>query len=301
MPTVTYAVCAYNEGQNIVRHIASVLRQKEIGFRIEKILIVSDGSTDNTVKLAKSQNHKKIEVIAYKNRVGKSSRYNKIYKSLTTDILVQSDADVVLNDQYVLSNVIKPLIKHKTVMLTSGNSKPLSAKTFTEFAVNKTVEAYQELKYSVRDGHSIFCVTGQLLASKKEFVKGITIPRTMFADDTYMYLTCISKGYKYRFVPNAIIMFRSVQTLREQIRQNTRFESAQQRFKDYFPSELVDREYYIPSRLLWKCRFKQFIRYPIHSFYIYVVNMYCRRKSKSIESKLDAKWSIAETTKQFLQ
>ncbi len=279
----------------------SVLRQKEIGFKLEKILVVSDGSKDNTVKLAKSLKHKKIEVIAYLKRIGKSSRYNKIYKSLTTDILIQSDADVVLSGQYVLSNVIRPLIKHKAVVLTSGNSKPVASKTFTEFAVNKTVEAYQEMRTSLRGGHNIFCVTGELLASKKEFVKKIVIPVTMIADDTYMYLKCISKGYKFRFVPSAVIKFRSVQTLPDQIRQNTRFESAQLRFKKYFPSELVDREYYVPSALLWSCRFKQFIQYPIHSLYIYAVNTYCRLRSRSVESKLDAQWSIAGTTKRFSQ
>ena len=49
IPTVTIALSAYNEAENIGRFLQSVLEQKENGFILEKILVISDGSDDSTI------------------------------------------------------------------------------------------------------------------------------------------------------------------------------------------------------------------------------------------------------------
>ena len=54
LPTVTVALSAFNEETNIGNFIASVLKQKEENFVLEKILIISDGSTDKTAEIVKS-------------------------------------------------------------------------------------------------------------------------------------------------------------------------------------------------------------------------------------------------------
>src|SRR3989338_5607147 len=51
----------------------------------------------------------KIKVWDHKKRTGKSTWLNKIYKDLKTDILVQSDADVVFAHNLVVHDLIKPL------------------------------------------------------------------------------------------------------------------------------------------------------------------------------------------------
>ena len=55
LPTVTIATIACNEEANIKKFLESVLDQKEKGFKISTILVISDGSTDHTVKIAKSE------------------------------------------------------------------------------------------------------------------------------------------------------------------------------------------------------------------------------------------------------
>src|SRR3989304_6639199 len=100
--SVTVAISALNEAHNITAFLRSVLSQKEEGFVLEKILIISDGSTDQTAELARALNSDKIEVRKYGERIGKSSRLNEIYKDLRSDILVQSDADVVFSHPLVI-------------------------------------------------------------------------------------------------------------------------------------------------------------------------------------------------------
>src|SRR3989344_8272149 len=91
-PTATLSISAHNEGRNVLIFLRSVLEQVEIGFVLEKILVISDGSTDKTVEIARSLNHQKIEIRDYPERLGKSARLNEIYHDLASDILVQSDA-----------------------------------------------------------------------------------------------------------------------------------------------------------------------------------------------------------------
>lgn len=297
--TLTVAICAYNEGKNIEKFLKSVLMQEEEGFILEKILVISDGSKDDTIKKAKSIKSSKIEIRKHYERVGKSSRLNEIYSSLTSDILVQTDSDVIFAHPYVIRDIIQPIIKDKKVGMCGGNPIPLKGETFTERAVNATCEIYLNFRKTVRGGNNKFSADGRLLAYKKELVKNIIVPYDMIANDVYTYFSCLEQGYKYRFVESAVVHYRSPQILKDQIRQNSRFLAAPIRMKKYFPKDLVEKENEIPSGILLKETFRQFLRHPILCSYIYIINRYCKFKAMLIEKQMTAKWEIALTTKEL--
>lgn len=301
LPTVTVAISAYNEGKNILTFLNSVLMQNSDNFILKEIWVHSDGSRDNTVKLIRSLKSKKIKIWDHKDRVGKSYRLNTIYSNLKTDLLVQSDADVRLGNENVIKNLITPLIKNSNVAMAGGNPIPVSGLTFIEKAINLTCKAYIALRSEVRGGDNIFSADGRLLVLKKELVKKIHVPTKMIANDAYAYYCCLNLGYKYRFVPSSIVYFRSPQNLKDHLRQNIRFESAERRMKRYFSSELVEKESKIPKKLLLKNLFKQFLTMPIHAFYIFIVNQYCRFMALKSEKDLTGKWLIADSTKELLK
>jgi len=296
-PTVTVAVCAHNEAQNIGDFLRSVLRQQEDGFVLRDILVISDGSTDSTVREVKKIRSKKIHVIDYPKRIGKSSHLNTLYRSLTSDILVQSDADVTFANQKVIKNIIKPLKDSQTIAMCGGHPTPLKAKTFTESAVNCTCEVFLALRQRVRGGNNVLSADGRLLAFRRELVKQITVPADMIANDAFAYFCCKYIGYGYCYVKSAVVNFRSPQTLRDQIRQNTRFNAASLRMKKYFPKSLVKQEYQIPAGLVLPLMLKQFTLHPIKCTYVFIVNRYCQYKARCVERKLSALWQIAQTTK----
>lgn len=298
VPTVTVAVSAYNEEKNISAFIKSVLMQKKEGYILQNIWIYSDGSNDNTVKIAKSFKDKKIKVFHFKERKGKSSKLNIIYKNLTSDYLIQSDADVILSHEYVVRDMIKPLIMGKNVGMCGGNPLPMKAKTFTESAVNCTVEAYIPLRKTLRGGNNIFSADGRMLAFKKNFVKNINIPEVdVVANDAYMYYACKTSGFEYTFVESGVVLFRSPQSLGDQIKQNTRFLAMPIKMNKYFDNYLVRDERRIPKIVMLIQMIKVFVRHPLQSIYIYGINLYCRFRVRRTENKITALWSIANTTK----
>ncbi len=299
IPTVTVAISAYNEEHNIKAFLQSVLRQKEDGFLLREIWVFSDGSTDKTVSISKSLKSKKIKVIDDKKRVGKSSRLNQIYKKLNTDFLVQSDADVIYAHPFVIRDIIAPLIKDKKVGMCGGDPQPVKATTFTEKAVNCTFYAYAPLRHELRGGNNIYSVDGRILAYRKALVKKIHVPADTTANDAYTYFTCITNGYEYRYVQTAVVLFRSPQTLKDQIKQNTRFLTSPVKMGKHFSKKLVAKERFVPQSMLLKNMLTQFIQHPVLCTYIILINLYCKFNAWRTESNITAMWDMVGTTKVF--
>lgn len=297
LPSVTVAVCALNEADNIGNFIQSVLNQKQYSYTLQKFLIISDGSTDETGDIVRSFNSPLIEFIEYKQRIGKSSHLNEIYSKLSTDILVQSDADVIFAHENVIADLIRPLVNDKRVGMCGGRPMATSGKTFVEKAINYTFEVYDQMRPLINNGNNTLSVDGRLLAYRKELIKHIVVPSDMIANDAFTYFCCLTKGYEYRYVSTAVVTFRSPQNVRDQIKQNTRFLAAPIRMSKYFDKNLVKREDHVPRWLFYKFSFLQFLKHPVYCSYIKLINIYCKFRAGSAEKILNAKWPMAHTTK----
>ncbi len=299
LPTVCIAVCALNEESNIGNLLASVVSQKEVGYKLKKILVISDGSTDNTVPTVKKFTSKKLVIKSYKKRMGKSYRLNEIFATHDSDILVITDADVIFEHSLVVSEIIKPIVKNKNVGLAGGNPTPMTPQTFTEKAIQCTLNAYIPLRKVLKGGNNALSATGRLMAIRKELVAKIHEPADTISNDGYIYFSCLINGFLYRYVETANVKFRSPQSLSDQIKQSSRFAATYERMKMYFPHELVDKEYYIPQNLLMRQMIKQFVKHPILCSYIFVVNKYCHLRAFILKTKINAIWDLVYTTKKL--
>lgn len=299
IPTVSIAVSVFNEENNISNFLNSVLKQTVKGYKLKEIIIISDGSTDKTIKNVGRFKNKKIKLITDINRIGKSSRLNQIYSMVNSDILIQSDADVVFSGKNVILSMIQPLIHESKVGMCGGNPTPIKAETFTEHAVNSTFAVYSKLRKEIRGGNNIFSADGRLLAYKKELYKKINVPHNMIANDAYTYFVCLTNGFAYKYVPSAIVTFRSPQSLRDHLKQNTRFVSAPIRMEKIFDKKIVAKEYFIPNTLKYTYMFEEFIKNPVGCLYIFLVNIFCKLKAIKVEHTLHAKWAMAISTKKI--
>lgn len=295
-PTITIAVCALNEEANIGQLLESIFKQKEEGYTLENILIISDGSTDKTVEITKSFGPK-VTVKDYKKRIGKSSRLNEIYTNVKSDIVVQPDADVILGHEYVIRDVVKPFIGNPQVGMTGGHPVPLPAETFLEKAVNCSLEVYIPFRKKLNGGNNILSATGRLLALRKEVFRNIKVPKDTIANDGYVYFCTATQGYEYQYAPTSLVYFRSPQTLKDHISQSTRFAATHAWMKQFFPAKLVDHEYYIPPKELYLEMLKQFFKHPILSSYIFLLNRYCSLRAKILKKRINAIWDIVYSTK----
>lgn len=298
-PCISIGIIALNEEENIRNMLQSVLQQKEDTYQIEKIIIISDGSTDNTVEEIKKMQDTRIELHAFEERIGKSSHLNTIFDKSDSDIVVLFDADIILKDEDTVAQLIKPLIESE-VMFVGGNPIPTTGKTFIEKAVNVSCLPYIKIREVHHNGNTPYGCDGRVLALKKTFYKQVHVPADMIANDNYMYFSCKKLGYGYKYVKEAIVYYRSPTNFRDQIRQNKRFIAARQRLTRIFGEEAKEA-YKIPSSLKFKYLFLQLIKTPILSLSIFFINVYCSIRALFEEKFLHAKWEIAETTKSQIE
>lgn len=301
VPTVTVAVCAYNEEQNIEAFLRSVLAQRGEGFTLQHIWVYSDGSSDQTASIVEklSETYPVIQLTSSRIRVGKSTHLNDIYRRLQSDVLVQSDADVVFSHPFVVNAIVKPFSESEKVWMCGGNPKPFPGITFTEKAEVLTYNVYQPLLRALRDGNNVFSADGRILAYKRGFVKSIRVPSDMIANDVYTYFCCRALGYEYRKIGQAVVYFRCPQTFEDKVKQNMRGAAVGMRMMRYFGQDMVQREYAIPISTRLKSALLQGMKDPIKSCYISAINHYCHLKAKESEKTLTARWPMAWSTKKL--
>src|SRR3989338_6373507 len=94
---------AYNEEKRIIPVINNFLNE----FSDIELIVVSNGSRDNTVNLVKSINNKKIKILDFKEKLGKGGAITEGFKAAKGDIIGFSDAD-----QAVMPYDFKKLIRY---------------------------------------------------------------------------------------------------------------------------------------------------------------------------------------------
>jgi len=107
-PTVTVMVVAHNEEKVILEKLNNILERDYPQDKIE-ILVASDNSTDQTNNIVKEfiKKHpeRKIRLYEVKTRKGKTNAQNEAQKTVTTEYLVMTDANSMLD-----RNAVKELM-----------------------------------------------------------------------------------------------------------------------------------------------------------------------------------------------
>lgn len=260
--TVTVGIPAYNEEGNIGQLIKSILSQKQSTFKLEEIIIASDGSTDKTEDIIKSYSKKYgfIKLISDGRRRGKAIRLNQIYSEATGDFIITFDADVVPADEKTLVELLKAFSDSR-VVLAIGNKEPLKGNKFFQ----KINYAKEKLWFNVRKefkkGNNVFNSSGSIMALKKSFAKSFEYPEGLVADQQFVYLKAIQQGL-VKFQNNARVFYKLVDNYQEYLMQVSRFAHERSPVLEYFKKDFTS-EYKVPIKPKIKAILKSFIEDPL--------------------------------------
>ena len=104
MDKVTAIIAAYNE-ERTIGPILDVLRNSPY---VEQVVVVSDGSTDRTVEIARA---KDAEVVELSFNVGKGGALYRGLEYIRTDVVLLLDADLVGLQEFHIKNLVEPVLK----------------------------------------------------------------------------------------------------------------------------------------------------------------------------------------------
>lgn len=295
--SISVGIAAYNAQDNISALLKSVLSQKIIN-RVDQVIVYSDASLDQTVKEAKKVKNKKIKVIDAKKRQGFAHAVETLLSLNKSEIIILLNDDIKITDNNFLEKISKAFID-KRVGLVSANPQPIRPQTFTEKAANSAFRVYEKMRYTIRSGNNEFTCDGKVLALSKSFIKSLKIPksyRQIGNADSFLYFSCVTRGFKYEHVKRAVVKFKLPSTLKDYlsltIRNNTDPYILKRRF-----GKVVEIEYRKPKLAFYYFGLIEFFKNPVGTMFIAIFSLYVKYKAKQVQKAFNPTWDIVLSTK----
>lgn len=263
--TLTIGIPAYNEEKNIGGLIKDLLKQRTNLAIINKIIIVSDGSTDNTVAIVNKLNNRYIFLCEGDRRKGKAVRENEIIEMSSGDILILLDADIVINDTKFFDKLIAPIVAGQAEM-TSSAIWPLPSRTFFENVFFVSTKLKEILYLQFKNGNNIYTCYGPARAFARSFYKKLHFIRSE-GEDMFSYFSCLNLGYTFKNIPQALTYYRLPATLSDYCKQSTRYHRAKKDMNKYFNQKIVLEQQIIPAPIYLKAFIKALpviLKHPLH-------------------------------------
>ncbi|MFH0920559.1 MAG: glycosyltransferase family 2 protein [Fibrobacterota bacterium] len=237
-PRVTLIIPAHNEAGCIEKKIKNALDSDYPADRLE-ILVASDASEDETVKIARRYEGR-IRVLDYRERRGKMGTVNRAVTEAQGDILVLTDA----NAMYA-GYTIKELVKHfadSSVGCVSGAKIIRNMDTDTTTGVGESgywkYEAF--LKYAEALSGSCVGADGSVYAVRKEAYP-FPPDQRIIMDDLAVSLLIVQKGYACVFEPSARAFEESSKRIRQEFKRKIRIFAGAFSFFLQCPGALLTR------------------------------------------------------------
>lgn len=299
VPEISVGIPAYNEEANIGHLLRALLKQKEKGFLLKEVIVISDGSSDKTVSTALSVNDKRLIVLDRKDRKGQAFRQNEILKVFKGDILVLLNADVLPNNEFFLARIIAPFSINKKIGIVSGRGIPLSAETFFEKMINFSTAMKEEMVEKINGGNNVYFCHGHSRAFSRAFADRFSWADAV-SEDAYSYFMCKKLGFSFHYAKDAEIVYRSPQNFNDHMKQSTRFFKGQRNLGQHVASNIVANEHNIPYNVIITTTFKYFFKNPV-LLCEYVAVLLAAKIISLGKSTISVNWDMATSSKTLIK
>ncbi len=243
---ITIGIPAYNEEQHIASIVSALLAQTRDRYFLDKIIVVSDGSSDKTVEKVKGLKQPLVEVVDSRNRMGKPARMNQIFSMTKSEVVVILDADLIIKSNNSIDELVCPFGNTGGVELVSGYAYPLQVKTFAQKIAMAGLDMWETAKQNTPGSEMYYC-GGPVRAFGRKLYSKIIFPNSS-ADDVYPYLFAMQMGYGFCYTNKTDICYRLPTTLGDYIKQTTRFIKSPEIQEQNFGREVTNKHFVIGTR-----------------------------------------------------
>lgn len=307
--TFSVLIPARNEGANIGQLIEDILSQELPDYvHLEKLVVVSDGSTDNTNEVVREHaaEDQRVELIVNPKNLGKAPSLNIGMRQIESEFLVLLDGDVRLNGPHTLGNLLEDI--GGDIDMVGGNPIPSDKEDSLAALVSRCGDIMRnDLMVRIRNGSNIYSAYGRILALSRRLYTTIELPiddegRTLIeAEDQYIYLWCVKQNLRYVFRPDAEVFFKLPTSFTDYLRQCVRFMFSAGKIKAYFGDKRLSREYKIPLHIkvityanLWR---KEPLGALCWTGYRVIVRTEFFVRRYLLKKGYGAAWAVSESTK----
>lgn len=296
--TVTIGIPAFNEEGNIVHLLESIYRQQGKLFNIQEILVISDGSTDKTEELVQtfSKTHKRVKLIADRNRTGKSERLNTLYRIAQGEFILSLDADVFLKNDDVIEKLVGKVAKNTNVV--GARFIPVPQSTFMGKLSVISYESFEDAFLNLKNGCNIYSLVGGAQLIRTSFAKKVTYPRKTISDQNYLYAQAIQGNAQgYSFAQDAEVWTRTVSTFHDWRVLGVRSTIEDKQSLRRNVGNQIMKEYYMPRNIFAKSLIKFFFKHPVLTVGSVIMNLYIRLFPYTKSKPKNGKWELTLSSK----
>jgi len=209
---VTFVLPCYNVADVLESSVASIRNSNYPQERI-KIILVNDGSKDNTLEVANklAKKYKNIEVVSKKNEGRKAAALNFGLKRAKTELVAVLDADTILERNLLKECVFK--FADENVAVSTCRMKAINS--------NKLIEKLQNIEYAFAGFYRIlmgkisaFSIAPAFSVLRRDFLvkygyfdaKNITedLEMGLRAQSRHYDVACVENTYAETYVPDTI-------------------------------------------------------------------------------------------------
>ena len=201
LPEVTLMVCAYNEEDIISEKMSNIHSLDYPADRLH-LVWVTDGSTDNTNSILST--YPDVKIVFSPERRGKSAALKHGIKEVSTEIVMMTDANTMLNPEAIRE--IVRLMQDPKVGCVSGEKKVMAKSDSDEAAQGEGLYWKYEstLKRLDSELYSAMGAAGELCVIRRQLMTDI--PDDTLLDDFVISMEIVRMGYKIAYTSKAFAM-----------------------------------------------------------------------------------------------
>lgn len=307
-PTVAVVIPAYNEASNIGLLLDDIFEQETgKGLKLEKVLVISDGSTDETEEMVRERQEtgRTLELVVNPRRMGKAVCINLAVKLVESDYMVLIDADVRLAGPLTLERLLEGLTDD--VGMAGGVPVPASIPPGFAPAIYICGDILREyIRLELKGSSNIYGAHGRILALSRNLYPGLEIPSIddgsrVLSTDQFLYYSCIKSGKRFVLRDKARVLFNLPETFDDYLRQTVRFMYSAANTSRYFNDRGLTSEFYVPLGVKLKGMLRLFRRRPFTGLawvgYRFVARFLYLFERHLMRREVGAAWDVSESTK----
>lgn len=206
-------IMAYNEEANVGRAVRAILEQQGPSVRINEVIVVASGCTDNTVPIVEeiARRNPRVRLLTQEKREGKASAINLFLKEAVSPILVLIGADVI-PEPSALEHLCSRF-KDPTTGMVGGRPVPVNdPATFMGHAV-----------------HLLWCLHDHLARVNQKLGEVIafrnvisSIPAESPVDELSIQALMLQRGYRLVYEPACVVHNKGPLTVGDFLKQRRR-------------------------------------------------------------------------------
>jgi glycosyltransferase involved in cell wall biosynthesis len=194
-PSVSVLIAAFNEEKVIGEKIRSLLKG-QYPLELLEILVGSDASTDQTNRILQDlqQKHPALHLILFAERQGKPGIINQLAEKARGEILVITDANVILQPD-TLTQLISAFMEKRIGLVDSRlvnpgvNGDGISRQEKFYISRGGKYQASRERAVGIHDG------TFRRMLRRQESPSTRPVPDTFLVDDFFINMSVLKQGF----------------------------------------------------------------------------------------------------------